>query len=219
MKIGTDGVLLGAWTPIAKHTDSILDIGAGTGVISLQMAQRCGAQTIDAIEIDDLAHEQCTQNFEASPWTDRLFCYHASVQEFASEIDEKYTLIISNPPFYRDTFKTESLSRDTARFEDALPFKHLLVCASHLLEDDGCFSVIIPKKEEDHFIQLASESNLYPLKICRVKGRPSAEIKRSMILFSFKKQAPQIETLVIETERHQYTTEYQKIVSNFYLKM
>jgi tRNA1Val (adenine37-N6)-methyltransferase len=126
MKIGTDGVLLGAWTPIPLHTNSILDIGAGTGIIALQMAQRCDAQTIDAIEIDESAHEQCTQNFEESPWADRLFCYHASVQEFASEIDEKYDLIISNPPFYKDTYKTNSLSRDTARFEDALPFEHLL---------------------------------------------------------------------------------------------
>lgn len=219
MKIGTDGVLLGAWTPIPLHTNSILDIGAGTGIIAIQMAQRCDAQTIDAIEIDEGAHEQCTQNFEESPWADRLFCYHASVQEFASEIDEKYDLIISNPPFYKDTYKTNSLSRDTARFEDALPFEHLLICASHLLEENGHFSIIIPKKEEEHFIKLASKNNLFPFKICHVKGTPSSEIKRSMILFSFKKQSPKITTLTIETERHQYTPDYQKLVSEFYLKM
>ena len=101
MKIGTDGVLLGAWSSIEHEPKSILDIGAGTGVIALQLAQRSSASTIDAIEIDDQAHEQCTHNFEHSDWADRLFCYHASVQEFASEMEHKYDLIVSNPPFFK----------------------------------------------------------------------------------------------------------------------
>lgn len=99
MKIGTDAVLLGAWAPIEHQPLSILDIGAGTGVLSLMLAQRCDAMTIDAIEIDDNAYEQCVENFENSPWSDLLFCYHASLEEFTEEIEETFDLIVCNPPF------------------------------------------------------------------------------------------------------------------------
>ena len=110
MKIGTDGVLLGAWAA-PKNAFSILDIGSGTGIISLQMAQRSFAEVIDAIEIDADAFEQTVENFERSDWGDRLFCYHASLQEFAEEMeDEEYDFIISNPPFYNSTFKSNEVS-------------------------------------------------------------------------------------------------------------
>jgi len=102
MKIGTDGVLLGAWASTDNNPKAVLDIGSGTGIIALMLAQRCHAELIDAIEIDTDAYEQCVENFEASPWSDRLFCYHASLQEFAQEIDDTYDLIISNPPFYSE---------------------------------------------------------------------------------------------------------------------
>ena len=99
MKIGTDGVLLGAWTNIENNPESILDIGAGTGVISLMLAQRCFAEVMDAIEIDADAYEQCVENFELSPWGDRLYCYHAGLDEFVDEIEDQYELIVCNPPF------------------------------------------------------------------------------------------------------------------------
>jgi tRNA1Val (adenine37-N6)-methyltransferase len=219
MKIGTDGVLLGAWTSLTNNPNSILDIGAGTGVIALQLAQRSNAETIEAIEIDDEAFEQCVENFENSPWGDRLFCYHASVQEFASEVEDNYDLIVSNPPFYTEDFKTTSEARDTARFNDALPFQHLIVCVAHLLSESGTFSVIIPKKEEVDFISLASENGLYPFKICHVQGTPTSEIKRSMLAFSFQKKEIEITALIIETSRHEYTPEYIKLAQDFYLKM
>ncbi len=219
MKIGTDGVLLGAWTTLDHFPKSILDIGAGTGVISLQMAQRSMADTIDAIEIDTEAYEQCSENFENSPWGDRLFCYHASVQEFASEIDESYELIVSNPPFYLEDYKTNDDSRDKARFAESLPFQHLIVCAAHLLDEKGVFAIIIPKKEEMDFIELAKEHHLYPKRICRVKGTPNSEEKRSLIEFSFQQEEVTYESLTIELERHKYTSEYVALVKDFYLKM
>ena len=101
MKIGTDGVLLGAWVSLKNNPFSILDIGAGTGIIALQLAQRSHAEMIDALEIDENAYEQCVDNFENSQWGDRLFCYHASLEEFVEEIEDKYDLIISNPPFFQ----------------------------------------------------------------------------------------------------------------------
>jgi tRNA1Val (adenine37-N6)-methyltransferase len=219
MKIGTDGVLLGAWVVLDSKPQRILDMGAGTGIIGLQLAQRSLAHTIDAIEIDDEAYEQCIENFEDSPWADRLFCYHASVQEFASEIDESYDLIVSNPPFYSEDFKTEDPTRDQARFNDALPFQHLLVCAAQLLSEAGIFAVILPKKEEGAFISLAEEVRLFPQRVCRVRGTHTSEEKRSLMEFSFQKKEPIPENLTIETSRHQYTEDYIQLVQDFYLKM
>ncbi len=228
MKIGTDGVLLGAWASIEHNPNSILDIGTGTGVIALMIAQRSNAECIDAIEIDDAAYEQCMENFENSPWSDRLFCYHASIKEFADEIEEKYDLIISNPPFYSPTLASPSLpkrenlpynARRTARFNDAMPFNHLIESVSKLLSNEGRFSVIIPFKEEGLFIALASKVNLFPNRILRVKGNPNTEIKRSLLEFSFCESDVKTDELIIETTRHKYTQEYINITKDYYLKM
>lgn len=219
MKIGTDGILLGAWVSLRKNPFSILDIGAGTGIIALQLAQRSNAEMIDAIEIDEDAYEQCVENFENSPWGDRLFCYHASLEEFVEEIDDKYDLIISNPPFYSEDYKSSNESRDVARFTEALPFDELIDSASILLADEGIFAVIVPRKEEENIVKMASAVNLFSNRICRVRGNETSEEKRSMMEFSFDKTAPKIENLVIEISRHNYTEEYKNLVRDFYLKM
>jgi len=219
MKIGTDGVLLGAWVSLENNPVSILDIGAGTGILSLQLAQRSNAETIEAIEIDEDAFEQCVDNFEASPWSDRLFCFHASAQEFAEEIEAEYDLIISNPPFYSDDYKTGNKSRNQARFTDSLPFRDLAIMAFQFLSEKGIFALILPKKEEDIFISIASEMGLFPKRICRVKGTNTSEVKRSLLEFSFQEEETIFEELTIEIARHQYTKEYIDLVKDFYLKM
>lgn len=219
MKIGTDGVLLGSWATINHRPLSILDIGAGTGVIALMMAQRSNAEVIDAIEIDDSAYEQCVENFEVSKWSDRLFCYHASVQEFAQEIDDQYDLIISNPPFHSEDYKTENYSRDLARFQDAMPFEHLMACVCHLLSPEGKFCTIIPIKEEKRFIKLALTVGLHANKMMRVRGHAASEIKRSLIAFSFSESPVNSSELTIETARHQYTKAYKDLTKDFYLKL
>ena len=219
MKIGTDSVLLGAWTSLKNNPFSILDIGAGTGILSLMLAQRSNAELIDAIEIDDNAYEQCVDNFEQSPWGDRLFCYHASLEEFTEEIEDKYELIVSNPPFYSEDYKTENNQRDLARFADAMPFEHLIESVSKLLSEHGIFTVIIPFKEEVNFIDLASKANLFPNKILHVKGNPTSNIKRSLLVFSFRESDIKKSELIIETARHQYTQDYINLTKDFYLKM
>jgi len=219
MKIGTDGVLLGAWTPLINNQFNVLDIGAGTGILSLMLAQRSNAEQIDAIEIDEDAYEQCVENFEASPWGDKLFCFHAGLDEFVDEPEDEYDLIISNPPFYTDDYKSDNVSRDLARFEDALPFEELIEAAALLLSDNGIFSVIIPYKEEERFVAMCKELDLFPLKMTRVKGTPTSEIKRSLLAFCRMEQTPLIDELVIEISRHNYTSEYIELTKEFYLKM
>ena len=231
MKVGTDGVLLGAWTPLTNNPYNILDIGAGTGLISLMLAQRSYAEQIDAIEIEENAYEECVDNFENSPWADRMFCYHAGLDEFVEELQEvdeetnevemleQYDVIVSNPPFYSEDYKTPDEARDLARFADALPFEDLVEAAYLLLSENGIFSVIIPYAAEENFIALAKHSLLFPLKITRVKGTLTTEIKRSLLAFTRVEQTPIIDELIIETARHQHTPEYIELTKEFYLKM
>lgn len=219
MKIGTDGVLLGAWTSIDLRPRSILDIGTGTGIIALMLAQRSNADTIDAIEINGPAFEQCVDNFETSPWSDRLFCYHTDFNAFVHEIGEKYDLIVSNPPFYPELVSSGNDSRDMARQNRSLPFEDLLVGASKLLSVRGRFSTIIPFKEEREFLKMAEGHQLFPGRITHVKGRPDTGIKRSLLELGFEETTVRADTLIIELERHRYSEDYIGLTKDFYLKM
>ena len=220
MKVGTDSVLLGAWCNLDAAPKTILDIGAGTGILALILAQRSASELIDAMEIDADAYEQCVHNFENSDWGDRLFCYHASLEEFVNEIDDTYDLIISNPPFYTNDFKSGTKARDKARFEEALPFTELLSSVSKLLSPSGQLNVIIPFSEEENFINLAKKKGLYLSRILRVRGQESSPLKRSLICFTFKeKSVDDIRELTIEITRHQYTEDYINLTKDFYLKL
>ena len=220
MKIGTDAVLLGAWCPIDNTPKSILDIGAGTGVLALMLAQRTNADQIDALEIDEEAYEQCVENFEASAWADKLFCYHAGLDEFVDEPEDEYDLIISNPPFYSEDFKTENEQRDLARFQDAMPFEDLIEAADLLLSENGLFAVVIPYKEEERFIDLCAEYELYPVKATRVKGSHKTPIIRSLLAFKrYELSVLTADELVVEINRHEYTDDYINLTQDFYLKM
>jgi tRNA1Val (adenine37-N6)-methyltransferase len=220
MKIGTDGVLLGAWCPIDNNPFSVLDIGAGTGILSLMLAQRSNAEQIDAIEIDENTYEQCVENFEASPWSDRLFCFHAGLDEFIEDPEDEYDIIISNPPFYSEDFKTANSQRDLARFQDALPFEDLVEAADLLLSENGIFAVIIPFKEEERFIDLCADVELFPVKVTRVKGSHNTPIVRSLVAFKrYELSVLEADELVIEINRHEYTEDYINLTKEFYLKM
>lgn len=232
MKIGTDGVLLGAWTALKNKPSKILDVGAGTGVISLMLAQRSGAEEIDALEIDENAYEQCVDNFEASPWGDRLFCYHAGFEEFFEEPEDPYDLIVSNPPFFSPSNKTKPIassdvesppitktSRKWARTQETLSFEALICGVSKLLAHNGRFSTIIPVTEEKSFIALAAHYRLYPLRQTRVRGSALTKLKRSLLEFGRFESPVQTDELTIEIGRHHYTPEYIALTKDFYLKM
>jgi len=219
MKVGTDGVLLGAWVQLKPEYFSTLDIGAGTGLIALMLAQKSNAEVIDAIELNDEAYEQAVGNFEASDWGDRLFCYHASLQEFVDEIEDEYDLIISNPPFYTSTYKELSEDRAMARHTESLTYEDLLAGTSKLLSEIGSCAFIIPFSEEDKFLKIASENKLFPNRITRVKGTETSTIKRSLLQLSFQEAEIETNELVIEIERHKYTQDYIDLVQDYYLKM
>jgi tRNA1Val (adenine37-N6)-methyltransferase len=220
MKIGTDGVLLGAWAPIDTRPNSILDIGTGTGIIALMLAQRCDAQQIDALEIDENAYENAVDNFESCPWSDRLFCFHAGLDEFVEEPEDEYDLIVSNPPFYVEDYRSDNAQRDLARFQEAMPFEDLVEAAALLLSENGVFAVIIPFKEEEIFLALAKEYELFPIKITRVKGTHETQIVRSLLAFRrYELAVLTADELVIEINRHEYTDDYIALTKDFYLKM
>ena len=149
-----------------------------------------------------------------------MFCFHAGLDEFVEEPEDEYDLIISNPPFYTEDYKTDNEQRDLARFADAMPFEELIEAADLLLSENGIFSTIIPFNEECRFLAIAKEYELYPFKITHVKGTPTSETKRSLLAFSRKETIDfPVDELIIETERHQYTLEYIDLTKDFYLKM
>lgn len=221
MKVSTDGVLLGAWTPVGTGT-RILDVGAGTGLLSLMLAQRTKSACIEAVEIDEAAYGECCENFWNSAWRHRLKAYFSSFQDFVSAAmtgTKGYDLIISNPPFYTANYKAPAAARHIARSAEALPFEVLLEGVSKLLVPLGYFSVIIPYAEEGYFIGLAADYGLYLQQGLHTKGSEYSAIKRSLLLFGKEAvQEPAFDTLTIEISRGEYTSAYQSLTKDFYLK-
>ncbi|MGB3592221.1 MAG: methyltransferase [Nonlabens sp.] len=222
-KVGTDGVLIGAWTQPSITPQTILDVGAGTGLISLICAQRFESAQIDAVELSDDCYEQAASNFENSIWNDRLFCYHASFQEFYEEVEDPYDLIISNPPFFKDDSISDvneiNLARRSARFDADLPFEHLLLGVSQLLSPTGTFAAIIPFDRKAEFLEIAAALDLLPVRLTLVKGTVESKVKRVMLELRFRESVTptQTNTLIIENSRHRYTEAYKNLCSPFYL--
>ena len=211
LKVGTDGVLLGAWTA-CKNSNSILDIGAGTGIISLMLSQRSSA-TITAIEIDKGASKQCADNFKNSPWNNRLTVIQKSIQKYSEESAHSFDLIVSNPPFH--SIQKETTKRNTARSEQELNVSELFNAVHSLLSQEGTFCIIFPFGRIEELIELAKEFQLYAAKICFVKGNHTSEIKRILIEFKFGEQQLVETNLTIEKERHNYTPEYRELCSDY----
>lgn len=215
MKIGTDGVLLGAWAA-AENPKRILDIGTGTGLISLMLAQRFSSSEITGIEIEKNAFEEARFNISESVFKERCSVIHLSLQEFDSE--ENFDLIVCNPPFFESTHK-KATSRNIARQQSELTFEELIYHSEKLLAPAGKLAVIIPFESEKLFVELASRMNLFPEKITRVRGNEKALLKRSLMLFSRTQPQPEIDELVVEISRNIYTRAYINLTRDFYLKM
>lgn len=216
MKVGTDAVLLGAWVN-ASQSINILDIGTGTGVIAIMLAQKSNA-TIDAIDIDESAYKQAIENVMACPWNDRINVHHAAFQDFSTTNKKKYDLIVSNPPYFIDSTKTPEEARTYARHTDMLEFEELLDGVLKLLTDDGIFSLILPSKEGELFRDIAESKELYLTKLMRVKPRDDKPEKRYLMKFEKKRKSFSESSIVIEhEEHHSYTDEYKELTKDYYL--
>ncbi|MBL7882454.1 MAG: methyltransferase [Bacteroidia bacterium] len=216
MKVGTDAVLLGAWVNTA-NAKNILDIGTGTGIIALMLAQKSGAK-IDAIDIDENACIQATENVNNCLWKDRVHIHHVSLQKFAQTNDRKYDLIVSNPPYFVDSSKASEEARTNARHTDQLPYNDLLNGVLKLLSPTGKFYVILPTKESELFKELANENKLFLTKLTRVVTRYDKPEKRWLMRFEFTPRSFSENSITIEKdERHSYTDEYKELTKDYYL--
>jgi tRNA1Val (adenine37-N6)-methyltransferase len=216
MKVGTDGVLLGAWVHV-ENANSILDIGTGTGLIALMLAQRCSAK-IDAIEIDLAATEQALENFNNSPWKDRLNVNHEPFQVH-SQKSVKYDLLVTNPPYFSGALKSADLKRSAARHDSTLNKKELLDGSVRLLNSNGRLGIILPIEEYNVFSSQISQWNLFEIRKTFVIPKPGRKASRVIAELSFVQQPVEIGEMIIEKYgRHAYSEEYIGMTKEFYLK-
>jgi len=217
MKVGTDGVLLGAWAS-TLNISRALDIGTGTGLIALMLAQRCAA-VIDAVEIDEHACEQARENIARSPWADRIHLHACYIQQFADNKTGGYDLIVANPPYFRNALLSPEKSRSMARHDRNLSFEELLHAASGLLKAHGRFAVVIPAAEKEHFTGLAWPEGLYPSRFLLVRPAPGKPFTRCLAEFSpDRNTACTVSELGIKNQSG-YSTDYISLTKEFYLKM
>ena len=231
MKVGTDGVLLGVLAPVAEGFSNvenleyhykILDIGTGTGLVAIMLAQRCmGRGKVVGVEIDSDAALQARENADATDWDIQI--YNSSIQLFTENNNETFDLIVSNPPFFINSLKAPDKSRNTARHTDTLSFEDLVDSAVKLLAEKGKFTVIIPYSSENDFIKIADSKNLFAESLVRVIPKIGKEPKRSVITFCKQVENSNcninVTELVIETEnRHCYSKEFKSLTADFYLK-
>jgi tRNA1Val (adenine37-N6)-methyltransferase len=237
MKVNTDGVLLGAWLaiptlPFRSNKLEVLDVGTGTGVIALIIAQRLQAissqSSIFAIDSDGPSATEAQENFSASPWPAMLEAKHLTIQEMTMDksYENRFDIIASNPPYFKDSLKAPSARRSSARHNDNLPYDTLISSASKMLKENGTFSVVLPAEVLDEFISLAREKGLVPVRICKVKTVSAGKIKR--VLMEFKKicregngirEYPAAEELLTIQEKGDgpYTNEYRRLTGDLYL--
>ncbi len=218
MKVGTDAVLLGAWVD-PKKSSKILDIGTGTGIIALMLAQKSTAQ-ITAIEINKESAEQARENVNESDYFNQITIQHHSIQKYSSLHEDKFDIIITNPPYYINAYKSEDKNRVIARHTDSLPFLDLLNCIKKLLCPKGKFYLILPLNEACIFKKMAEINGLYLTKLLRVKTKSeSQEEKRHLMKFEYKNKKLIESTLIIEekTSRN-YTNQYKNFTKEYYLK-
>jgi tRNA1Val (adenine37-N6)-methyltransferase len=218
MKVGTDGVLLGAWCTVPESTGSVLDIGTGTGLIALMVAQRTLEVCIDAIEIDEASCEQAKVNVLASDWSERITVTHISFQEFAESSPRSYDLLVCNPPFFSNSKKAERKERNLARHDDHLNPSALMKYSHKLLTDSGILSIIIACERMEEMVHFASMNKLWLSRIARVRPVPGGPFKRALLEFTRSKETLSEEEITIEEYgRHGYSERYRELTGDFYM--
>jgi tRNA1Val (adenine37-N6)-methyltransferase len=215
MKLNTDGVLLGAWAN-ASDVKHILDIGTGTGVIALMMAQKTQTALIDAIDIDHDAYLQARSNFEENKWAERLDIFHTSLQDF--DPGKKYDLIISNPPYFIDDSKTGDYQKDIAKHSISLTYAELIVGIDRLLADDGRAFLVLPIFNLGLLKSRLEDLNLFITAIIDVTAVSGRQAYLCLILLERVKKELQKDTITIQNSHENFTEEYKALTKDFYLK-
>lgn len=217
MKVGTDAVLIGSWVQTG-NASFILDIGTGSGVIALMLAQKCNAR-IDAIDVDEKAFQQSHENFIKSPWSFRLNSNHNSLQNFSKEHESKYDLIVTNPPYFHHASKPPEESRLNARHSDLLTFDELLDGVKKILSPEGRFCVILPCKEGVEFLDKAQRKELFCRQLLRIKTKADKNEKRLIMEFSFHLGAIEEDEIIIQEEDGSFTEEYIDLTRDYYIQL
>lgn len=218
MKVGADGVTLGAWADV-NNAQEVLDVGCGTGLLALMVAQRNVRSSITAIEIDINCVKQAFGNCNQSPFCNRIDVHHIALQKFTEVSNQKFDLIISNPPYFNQSLKSPNHSRNIARHADALPHADLITAAKKLLKQSGRLCLILPILEGKAFISLAEKNSLFCTK--KVSVFPNTKKAANRMLLEFRCVFSDTETynIVVEKERGIYTEEYTDWVREFYLAL
>lgn len=215
-KVGTDGVLLGA-TADLSDVNRILDIGSGTGLVAIMLAQRCDAEIV-AIEPDNESYIQACENVSRCPWNNRIKVENTDLQNFNPELN-KFDLIVTNPPYFSDSLKSPDIRKSAARHNDSLASEEILDGVIRLMKVDGRLQLILPYAEGNIFIADAAKYGLYCNNILKIKPLPTSEIRRLILTLSRSRQKPVEKFLTIEHgKRHEFTSEYISLTKDFYLK-
>lgn len=217
MKVSTDACIQGAWTPVENDIKNVLDIGAGTGLLSLMLAQRSIDCFIDAIELDENAARQANENFQHSPWTERLHCIHGDAKTVV--FDKKYDLIISNPPFFKNSLLGDDVKRNQARHSLSFSLEDLMSVIDANLSEHGYCSVLLPVVEQQHWRNLLFENDytiFLELNIHPSKGKAA---NRIVTVSSKSASSTHQEDLFIRNEGNNYSSSFEKLMQPFYLNL
>lgn len=214
MKISTDAILLGSLAN-AENPEKILDIGTGTGVIALMLAQRFPGSKVTAVEVDSDAAAQAGENFRESQFSERLAVFQGRIQDFPNE--KKFDLIVSNPPFFPDHLKSQDSKRNKALHTDELSFQELIEKVKELLSGSGYFWVILPPRQMQDLELLAQKSGLHLFQKIRVKDQNQTPVHREISGFAFQEKDKKEEILVLKEEDLTYSGSYSSLLSGFLL--
>ncbi len=217
MKVGTDGVLLGAWAPVAG-VRRVLDIGCGSGLIALMLAQRTDASVaVDAVELDSDAAQQARENCTESPWADRLTVYQQDIRQFAEQSEKRYSLIVSNPPYFEAGSACASPQRAAARYTDTLDHQTLLSCAEQLVCEDGFFCVVLPADVGDRFLQMATARGWFLRYRTDIADNETRPPNRMLLALSPHAGEQFRDSMVIRGPDQRYSEAHCSLTRDFYL--
>lgn len=217
MKVCTDSCILGASASV-EGAQRILDIGTGTGLLALMLAQRSNAR-IDAVEIDKAAFDQATENVSQSQFSEQIKVIHTSIQSFSMRTQQKYDVIISNPPFFTNHLKRREHSQNVALHSQSLQLPELAILVSYLLEKKGKFIVMLPRHEMSIIEEAAAEVKLFPFEKLHILERQQGKLIRVIASFSFQEQEIEEKVLYIKSEADTYTKEFVQLLQPYYLHM